>query len=131
MSADYRNDDGLVPEGGARPGEGAHAPHPATAGAAHDQEHASIKTYVLIGVVLTIITAAEVAVFYIPALDSILAPLLIVMSLGKFLLVVMFYMHLKFDSKLFTTVFVLPLILAVAVVVSLILLFQVLPAYIV
>lgn len=128
--ADYRSEnDERVPDRGAKPGAGVHPDRPATAETAHDQEHASIKTYVLIGLVLTIITAAEVAVVYIPALAGVLAPLLIGMSLGKFILVVMFYMHLKFDSRLFTGVFVAPLILAIAVVVSLILLFRVLPAY--
>ena len=51
------------------------------------------------------------------------------MSAGKFALVVMFYMHLKFDSKLFTWAFFAPMVLAVTVVVSIILLFKVLPAY--
>ena len=101
--------------------------------AAHhdEQEHAhpSWKFYVMIGLVLTIITAVEVAIFYIPQLATVLVPTLLVLSLAKFIMVVMFYMHLKFDHAVFSRVFVAPLFLAVLVVVSLIILFKVLPAY--
>jgi cytochrome c oxidase subunit 4 len=81
----------------------------------------------MVGVILTVITAAEVAVFYIPALGGVLVPLLLVLSTGKFALVVMFYMHLRFDSPIFSGVFVAPLILAVFVIVALIVLFHVFP----
>lgn len=98
---------------------------------ASEQEHSSVKTYLLIGLILTVITAAEVAIFYIPAIAETgwLAPVLLTMSAGKFALVVMFYMHLKFDSKLFSVAFFAPMVLAVTVIASLILLFKVLPAY--
>ena len=89
--------------------------------------HPTWRFYVIVGVILTVITAAEVAVFYIPALAGILVPLLLVLSAGKFALVVMFYMHLRFDSPIFSGVFVAPLILAVFVVVALIVLFHVFP----
>lgn len=92
-------------------------------------EHPSWKFYVLIGAILTVITAAEVAVFYIPALRPVLVPILLVLSAGKFALVVMFFMHLRYDANVFTGVFVAPLSLAVFVVVALIILFQVLPNY--
>ena len=105
-------------------GGGAAASHNTEEGG-HD--HPSWKSYVMIGTVLTVITAAEVAVFYIPALRPVLVPLLLVLSTVKFALVVMFYMHLKFDSPIFSGVFVFPLILAVFVVIALIVLFQVLP----
>ncbi|MGH7481846.1 MAG: cytochrome C oxidase subunit IV family protein [Longimicrobiales bacterium] len=89
--------------------------------------HPSWKFYVMIGAVLTVITALEVAIFYIEALSSVLVPLLLVLSAAKFILVVMFFMHLRFDSKVLTGVFVAPLVLGVAVVVSLIILFKILP----
>ncbi|MGH7546233.1 MAG: cytochrome C oxidase subunit IV family protein [Gemmatimonadota bacterium] len=91
--------------------------------------HPTWKTYVLIGAILTVITAAEVAVFYIPALRPVLVPVLLVLSSVKFALVVMFYMHLKFDAKVFSAVFLAPLTLAVFVVVALVVLFHVLPLY--
>lgn len=89
--------------------------------------HPGARTYILIAAILTIITAAEVAVFYVPALASVLVPILLTLSAGKFILVIMFYMHLKFDSRIFTGVFVVPLVLAMLVVISLFLLFKVVP----
>jgi cytochrome c oxidase subunit IV len=95
----------------------------------HAHDHPGAMTYVMVAVVLTVLTALEVAVFYIPALEVALLPILMVLTTGKFVLVVMFYMHLKMDSRIFTGVFVAPLLLAMFLVVSLIILFKVLPAY--
>lgn len=92
-----------------------------------EHAHPSSRQYVVIAVILAIITAAEVAVVFVPALASVLFYILLVLSLAKFVLVVMYYMHLKFDSRIFTTVFVAPLTLAVGMVVALYFLFQVLP----
>ena len=91
--------------------------------------HASRGTYWAIGGILTLITAAEVALFYIPAMAPVLVPLLLVLSATKFLLVVMFFMHLKFDSPVFSGVFLAGLVLASFMTVALILLYQVLPNY--
>ena len=104
----------------------------AEAVAAHEHDHgghASPGFYWAIGGILTVITAVEVAIFYIPALAGILVPLLLVLSAAKFLLVVMFFMHLKFDSKIFSGLFLSGLVLAVFMTVALIILFQVLPKY--
>ena len=89
--------------------------------------HPTWRFYLMIGVILTVITAAEVAIFYIPALRGVLVPLLLVLSTGKFALVVMFYMHLRFDSPIFSGVFVAPLLLAIFVIVALIVLFHLVP----
>jgi cytochrome c oxidase subunit IV len=95
--------------------------------AVHD--HPGWKTYVVIGAILTIITLVEVAIFYIPAMHPFLTPVLLVLSGAKFVIVVLFYMHLKFDSRIFSGVFFAPLLLAITVVISLIILFKVLPLY--
>lgn len=91
--------------------------------------HPTWKTYVLIGAILTIITAIEVAIFYIPAMHGVITPTLLVLSAAKFVIVVQFYMHLKFDSGIFSRVFFAPLLLAALVVIGMIILFKVLPAY--
>ncbi len=99
---------------------------------AHDEQHASHpnwKFYVIIGAALTIITAIEVAIFYIPQLANVLVPTLLVLSAGKFVTVVLFYMHLRFDSPVFSRVFFAPLFLASLIVVALIIVFKILPAY--
>lgn len=94
-----------------------------------EHAHPGPATYALIAVVLTVLTALEVAVFYIPALRPAIVPILMVLTTGKFALVVMFYMHLRSDSRIFMGVFVAPLLLAIFVVIALIMLFNVLPAY--
>jgi len=50
-------------------------------------------------------TALEVTVYYVDSLRPILPPTLIALSAVKFALVVMFYMHLKFDHPIFTGLF--------------------------
>jgi cytochrome c oxidase subunit 4 len=103
--------------GGSPPGHGDHA------------GHASTGFYWMIGGILTVITAVEVAIFYIPALASVLVPTLLVLSTAKFAMVVMFFMHLKFDSKIFSGVFLAGLVLAAFMTGALFVLYQVLPAY--
>ena len=89
--------------------------------------HASVGFYWTIAGVLAVITAVEVAIFYIDALAPALAPILLTLSAVKFALVVMFFMHLKFDSKIFTGVFVAGLSIATFMVVALIVLYHFLP----
>jgi cytochrome c oxidase subunit IV len=98
-----------------------HAPgqaHPAQSDlTAH--EHASVRTYVRVAVVLTLVTALEVGVIYIRALTPIIVPLLLVMAAAKFSLVVMFFMHLRYDTRALTTLFVGPLLIATLLAVAL------------
>jgi len=100
---------------GAEPDEG--SPHP------EEHGHPGGKEYLAIAVILTVITAVEVAIFYIPAMKPVLVPSLLTLSALKFALVAMFYMHLKFDHRLFSWLFVLPMILAAAVILALLRLF--------
>lgn len=88
-------------------------------------DHPTVGTYLAVAAVLTVITIVEVGVFYVPAFQAFLAPVLLVLSGTKFALVVMFYMHLKSDHRLFTAVFTLPLLIAVVVIVALLFLYGV------
>jgi hypothetical protein len=45
----------------------------------------------------------------------ILPPILIVLSLTKFTMVALFFMHLKFDSRFFSAVFITGILIAVFV----------------
>lgn len=94
-------------------------------------EHASPKTYYIIGAILTAITGVEVALFYIkaPAFAPFLIPLLLFLSVVKFVTVVQFFMHLKYDSKVLSRVFFGPLALACVVVIGMIMLFKVIPKF--
>ena len=86
---------------------------------AEQHAHATTGTYLRVAAILVMLTLIEVGVFYVPAFQSALVPILLVLSAVKFALVVMFYMHLKFDSRFFTFLFGGPLLLGLAVVVSL------------
>ena len=101
----------------------AHHDEHASGGHAHapaQHAHPSAREYVGIAVVLTVVTAIEVAVFYVPALHPFLAPILLTLSALKFGIVAMWYMHLKFDSRLYSWVFVVPMIFAAAIILALI-----------
>ncbi len=74
--------------------------------------HPTPRDYWLIALILAVITGAEVAVTYIDALDSVVAPLLIAMSAAKFTIVVGYFMHLKYEQRIYRNLFVLGLIAA-------------------
>lgn len=86
--------------------------------------HPTPLTYVKVGTVLTAVTIVEVAIFYVDALRPVLVALLIALSTLKFALVAMFYMHLKFDSRMFSGFFVSGVFLAAAIIVTLMGLFS-------
>jgi len=77
--------------------------------------HASTGTYLKVAVILSVVTGLEFAVIYIRRLTPILIPLLLTLSAGKFALVVMFFMHLRYDTKPLTFLFVSSLVLAIGV----------------
>lgn len=88
-----------------------------------ERTHSNTGTYLRVFGVLFIVTVIEVGIFYVPAFKPILVPSLLLFSAVKFALVVMFYMHLKQDSKVFTFLFGGPLLLATAVLIGLLFLF--------
>src|SRR5215472_18596299 len=90
---------------------------------AAEEHHPQAPTYIVVAIILTILTAFEIGVFYAPFLQAILVPLLIILSILKFILVAAFYMHLHFDSRVFSALFLFPLTLAALIVISLIFLF--------
>jgi cytochrome c oxidase subunit 4 len=92
---------------------------------AHSTEHASVKTYWIVAAVLGIITAIELAALYVPGLpNGVLVTALLVMSAAKFALVVGIFMHLRYDSPIFRTMFVGPLLIAVCIILALMALFS-------
>jgi cytochrome c oxidase subunit 4 len=87
----------------------------------HAHEHPTWKQYKWVALILTVITIVEVWGYYIPAFvaSSAFVPVLLTMSAIKFGIVVMFYMHLKYDHKLFRVLFTGPLMIALATLVAL------------
>jgi cytochrome c oxidase subunit IV len=93
--------------------------------AAHEHTHPDWGTYKWVALILTAITALEVWIYYIPSFTAtkLFVPTLLALSAIKFAIVVMFYMHLKYDAKLFRALFVGPLILASFTLIGLLFLF--------
>lgn len=89
---------------------------PATGADLHedDQHGATDKQYVVIALILAAMTGIEVAVSYID-IGPLFLPVLLTLMAVKFLTVVSYFMHLKFDNKLFSYLFYMGLLLAVSV----------------
>ncbi|MBX9927942.1 MAG: cytochrome C oxidase subunit IV family protein [Gemmatimonadaceae bacterium] len=89
-------------------------------------EHPTWSTYKWIALWLTLITVVEVWAYYIPAFvaSNYFVPALLIMSAVKFTVVVMYYMHLKYDHALFRKLFVGPLIIAIATFFALMFVFR-------
>ncbi|MCB9112933.1 MAG: cytochrome C oxidase subunit IV family protein [Anaerolineales bacterium] len=81
--------------------------------------------YLFVFIALLVFTLVETLVSYVQQ-AAIKFPTLVVLSIVKVLLVLLYFMHLKFDSKVFTYLFVggcvlsIPLILVLTVVMPLI-----------
>jgi cytochrome c oxidase subunit 4 len=102
-------------------GHGPHDPNDP----ADPHSHPTAGTYVRVGVFLTVITILEVWAYYIPAFvaSHYFIPSLLIMSAVKFATVVMFYMHLKYDHRLFRALFTGPFIVAALSLIGLMFLF--------
>jgi cytochrome c oxidase subunit IV len=86
-----------------------------------------LGVYLRIGVILFFLTVGEVLAYvWEDSLGAWAPPIIIVLSAAKFIYVVSFYMHLKYDHKLFTGIFLFPMALAALVIVSLVLLYGIL-----
>ncbi len=79
--------------------------------------------YVIIGAMLSAITLVEVWLFTITTLGPYFVPILLILSIAKFVIVVGFFMHLRFDPKGFTWVFTAGMLLGIAVFMALLSLF--------
>lgn len=80
---------------------------------AHAGAHPQPSEYIVVGIVLAFITAIEVALYYIDGINrDFLIAILLVLSAAKFIFVVAWFMHLKFDSTVLTVAFATGLFLA-------------------
>ena len=90
-----------------------------------ERAHPTPARYTAIALILAVITVVEVAIVYMEFFRPVLIPILLVLSAIKFAMVCMFFMHLRFDNRLFSVLFVGGLLLATAVIISLMALFSV------
>ena len=83
---------------------------------AEDVAHPGPRQYVGVAVVLAIVTAAEVALFYLEFIpEGVVVAALMVLMVLKFALVALWFMHLRFDSRIYRRLFVTGIILAASV----------------
>lgn len=83
-----------------------------------EHEHPSDRQYVKIALILGALTALEVATYFESVHnlnDAALYVILVVLMVLKFIYVVAWFMHLKFDSVLFQRIFVAGIVLALGV----------------
>jgi cytochrome c oxidase subunit 4 len=98
----------------------AHVPHDEV-----EHAHPTWSTYWKVALILTLITVGEVWAYYVPSFVASrgFVPTLLTLSALKFLIVVMFYMHLKYDHRLFRVLFTGPLLIAGLTLIALMFLF--------
>ncbi len=83
----------------------------------HGHEHGLTDSgYVKIALFLAVVTAAEVAMSYtIDFWGAFFLPILLALMLVKFFVVILFFMHLRFDNRLFSVMFYMGMVLAIGV----------------
>lgn len=92
---------------------------------AEHSRHPTFKQYVLVAIILFAITIVEFLIIWpVNRIEAFSTPILIILSIVKFAVVISFYMHLKFDNKLLTWIFLGGLALGTAVTFSLLFLFS-------
>ena len=101
--------------------------HAATSGAvshdSHGHEVSKFQIYVQIAMLLAVITGIEIVCVYLPFARWILVTALVVMSAVKFLFVIFYFMHLRWDKPFCTILFFIGLTLAGGTMWALLLLF--------
>ncbi len=76
-------------------------------------DHPSPKKYVQIAIILGILTAIEIALYYTEDIVGVFTdPILIILAVGKFIIVVGWFMHLRFENKMVNRFFTGGMILA-------------------
>ena len=81
-------------------------PDPREAGAPH-REHPSAKEYIRIGLILAALTAFEVWLSYSGLNHAAMITMLLLAAVLKFALVVMWFIHLRFDDRRYARFFVM------------------------
>jgi cytochrome c oxidase subunit 4 len=80
-----------------------------------EEHYPSEWEYIRVALILFAITMAEVGIYYVSGAAHAVVTLMLFMMVAKFTLVALYFMHLRFDSKLFRRLFTTGIILAIAV----------------
>jgi cytochrome c oxidase subunit 4 len=91
----------------------------------HDSHVPSDGYFIRVAIVLALITALETSTYWWPdSMKSFATAALLIMMTIKFFMILLIFMHLKFDSKLFSLLFYIGLGLAIFVYMVALLTFQ-------
>jgi cytochrome c oxidase subunit 4 len=87
--------------------------HPISPTAEHG--HPGPRTYIIVAAWLAVATAIEVGLYYLKMPKGLFIGLLLFLMLVKFITVIAYFMHLKFDAPIFRRLMITGVVLAVAV----------------
>ena len=88
------------------------ATHPSAHGHGHGDEESKFAIYVQIAMLLAVITGVEIIGVYLPFASWFIVTSLVVLSVIKFLFVIFYFMHLRWDKPFCTILFFIGLVLA-------------------
>src|SRR4051794_354158 len=84
-----------------------------------EHEHPGERTYIKVAAILAAITVIEVAIYYMGIAHGLLVTMLLVFSAIKFVTVVGYFMHLKFDDRRLLYIFAGGLFIGLSIVLAL------------
>lgn len=90
------------------------SPHGHDGHGVHDHSHdvSKFQIYVQIALLLAVITGIEIVIVYVPFARWLIVTTLVVLSAVKFLFVIFYFMHLRWDKPFCTILFFIGLVLA-------------------
>ncbi|MEI6052872.1 MAG: cytochrome C oxidase subunit IV family protein [Opitutaceae bacterium] len=86
--------------------------HHAPAADDHGHDESKFQIYVQIAMLLAVITGVEIVGIYLPFAKWIIVTCLVVLSVVKFMYVIFYFMHLRWDKPFCTIMFFIGLVLA-------------------
>ena len=99
------------------------AASPAAHGHDHGHDETKFPLYVQIAMLLAVITGVEIIAVYLPFAKWLLVSVLVVLSTVKFMFVIFYFMHLRWDKPFCTILFFIGLVLAAGTMWALLTLF--------
>ena len=85
---------------------------PSFADTHHDSGTDRFNTYVKIAMILSVITGVEILIIFLPLAKWFVVTTLVILSFVKFMYVIFYFMHLRWDKVFCTILFFIGLILA-------------------
>lgn len=86
--------------------------HSSATAVAHDEEENKFQIYIKISMLLSVITGIEIVVIFLPFAVWLIVTTLVVLSTVKFLYVIFYFMHLRWDKAFCTILFFIGMVLA-------------------